>query len=123
MLKKVTGLTLIALVIGATVALSAENVKLKAYVIDNACAARAKGDGAVDKVKSHSVKCSLMPACSKSGYSVITDDGKLYKLDEAGNKKMLDLLTATKVEKGFAVNIEGMIDGDTLKVTSISEAQ
>lgn len=110
------------LLAGAAFAAAGEDAKIKGYVVDNACAGRWKADATVDKAKGHGVKCALMPPCAASGYSVMTDEGKMYKLDEAGNTKVKELLGKTKVEKGFAVNIEGTIEGDTLKVKNVSEA-
>ena len=63
---------------------------------------------------------ALMPSCSKSGYAVYTD-GKLYKLDEEGNEKAREILKNTKSEKSIQVSVEGNLDGDKLKVKSISE--
>lgn len=98
-----------------------KSVKLTGYIIDNACAAgRATGDNAADKVKNHTVKCAMMPPCAKSGYAVFAD-GKLFKLDEEGNKKAADILKNTKADKGVQVSVEGTVDGDVLKVKSISE--
>ena len=106
----------------SAVALAAEkkDVKLTGYVIDNACSARATGEGALEKVKAHSVKCAQMPACAKSGYAIFAD-GKLYKFDEDGNKKVAELLKNTKNEKGLGVSLEGTAEGDTIHVAKISE--
>ncbi|HWP42847.1 MAG TPA: hypothetical protein VNO14_06410 [Blastocatellia bacterium] len=107
---------------GTVYAAVSENVKLTGYVVDNACAARSAGDNVVEKVKAHTVKCAAMPNCAKSGYSIVTADGKVYKLDDTGNAKVAEILKNTKVEKGLSVNVEGMVEGDTIKVASISEA-
>ena len=106
----------------SVVALAADkkDVKLSGYVIDNACSARANGDGALEKVKAHSTKCAQMPNCAKSGYAIYAD-GKLYKFDEDGNKKVAELLKNTKSEKGLGVSLEGTADGDTVHVTKIAE--
>jgi len=106
----------------AVVAFATEgkDVKLTGYIIDNACSARASSENGAEKVKNHTVKCALMPSCAKSGYAVYAD-GKLYKLDEEGNKKAGDILKNTKSEKSVQVNVEGTVDGDNLKVKSISE--
>src|SRR5689334_5322690 len=106
----------------AVVALAREgkDVKLTGYIIDNDCSARANGENGAEKVKNHTVKCALMPNCAKSGYAVYAD-GKLYKLDEDGNKKAGDILKNTKSEKSVQVSVEGTVDGDTLKVKTISE--
>jgi hypothetical protein len=103
-------------------AVTGKDVKLTGYIIDNACSARATGDGAADKVKGHTVKCALMPPCEKSGYAIYAD-GKLYKLDDAGNKQVAEILKNTKVDKGLSVNVEGTLDGETLHAKKIAEIQ
>ena len=115
------------LVLGLVLVLSAvalaadkKDVKLNGYVIDNACSARASGDGALEKVKAHSTKCAQMPNCAKSGYAIFAD-GKLYKFDEDGNKKVAELLKNTKAEKGLGVSVEGTADGDIIHVAKITE--
>jgi hypothetical protein len=62
-----------------------------------------------------------MPDCAGSGYSVFTADKKLYKLDKAGNESAQTLLHDSETKAGVAVVIEGTLDGDTIKVTKISE--
>jgi hypothetical protein len=76
----------------------------------------------VEKAKGHTVKCALMPPCEGSGFAVMTEDKKLYKLDANGNAKAGEILRKTKLERGVAVNIEGEAEGETLKVAKISEA-
>jgi Skp family chaperone for outer membrane proteins len=101
-----------------------QTVKIIGYVVDNMCAAAHKDDKDVlDTVKTHPKECALMDDCLKSGYAVLTEDGKFYKLDEAGNKKVVELLKKSKSEKGLMVTVEGTIEGDTLRVKTISEAK
>ena len=122
MTRKTLVLGLVLLLAGVALAAGeGKSVKLTGYIIDNACAAgRATGDNAAEKVKNHTVKCAMMPNCAKSGYAVFADD-KLYKLDEEGNKKAAEILKNTKSEKSVQVAIEGTVEGDTLKVSSIKE--
>lgn len=96
-----------------------KSVKLTGYLIDNACAESAKDIGT--RAKNHSTSCALMDGCEKSGYAVYADDNKLYKLDEKGNDSAADLLKNTKTKKGLKVAIEGTVDGDTIKVTKLTE--
>ncbi|HKA21245.1 MAG TPA: hypothetical protein VKN18_23405 [Blastocatellia bacterium] len=121
MARRILGLSIVLLLAGAAFAAKeVKSVKLTGYLIDNACSARANSDGGAEKVKAHTVKCAMMPNCEKSGYALYAD-GKLYKLDEAGNKKAVELYKATKVERGLQVSVEGEVDGDSLKVKSMSE--
>lgn len=119
MTRRTLLLGLVILLAGAAFAATREDVTVKGYLVDNACSARFKGDA--EKAKGHTVKCSLMPPCTASGYSVITADGKAYKLDDAGNAKAKELLSNTKTEKGFSVSVEGTVDGDKIMVKNISE--
>jgi hypothetical protein len=95
--------------------------KMSGYVIDNACASRTDKAKLSERVKNHPTSCALMPSCVKSGYAVLVDD-KLYKLDDAGNKMVVDLFNQTKRDKGLPVAVEGTIEGETLRVKKISEA-
>ena len=121
MARRILGLGVVLVLAGvALAAKDAKSVKLTGYLIDNACSARANTEGGAEKVKNHTVKCAMMPNCEKSGYALFAD-GKLYKLDEAGNKKASEIYKNTKVERGLQVVIEGEADGDSIKVKSMSE--
>lgn len=120
-MKRLLGLGLVLVMSVVALAADKKEVKLSGYVIDNACSTRATGDTALDKVKAHSTKCAQMPNCAKSGYAIYAD-GKLYKFDEDGNKKVAELLKNTKSEKGFGVSVEGTVEDDILHITKIAES-
>ena len=121
MARRILSLGMVLLLAGiALAAKDSKSVKLTGYLIDNACSGRANTEGGAEKVKNHTVKCAMMPNCEKSGYALYAD-GKLYKLDEAGNKKASEIYKNTKVERGLQVVIEGEADGDSIKVKSMSE--
>ncbi|MDX6403291.1 MAG: hypothetical protein QOH70_746 [Blastocatellia bacterium] len=113
-------IVVLALMAGALIAQD-KSTTLTGYLIDNSCAA----NHATDKtfatwVKTHGTSCATMESCEKSGYAVFAGD-KLYKLDESGNTSAEALLKSTKSKKGLKVKAEGTIDGDTLKVTKLTE--
>jgi hypothetical protein len=121
MARRILGLGMVLLLAGVAIAANnARGVKLTGYLIDNNCSGRANSEGGAEKVKNHTVKCAMMPNCEKTGYALYAD-GKLYKLDEAGNKKAIELYKSTKVEKGLQVSVEGDVEGDSLKVKSMTE--
>ncbi|HZM90401.1 MAG TPA: hypothetical protein VFF31_28030 [Blastocatellia bacterium] len=121
MRRRILGLGMVLLLAGAAFAANtARSVKLTGYLIDNACSARANSEGGAEKVKNHTVKCAMMPNCEKSGYALYAD-GKLYKLDEAGNKKAVELYKSTKAERGLQVTVEGDVEGESLKVKNMAE--
>ena len=68
----------------------------------------------------HSKKCALSPGCAKSGFGLVTADGKFVKFDEAGNSKALAALTATEKEKDLKATVTGTMDGDIIKVDSVT---
>jgi hypothetical protein len=107
------------LVMTAALVAQDKTVTLDGYMIDNACAS---SDKAKDKtwIKTHSTSCATMEACEKSGYAVYAKD-KLYKFDDAGNASAAEIIKNTKSKKGLHVKVEGTVDGDTIKVTKITE--
>ena len=97
-----------------------KSVKISGYLIDNACATSAKD--IATRVKTHSTSCALMPDCAGSGYAVFSE-GKLYKLDKAGNESAAGLLKDTDTKNGVMVAVEGTLEGDTLHVTKLTEVK
>jgi len=65
----------------------------------------------------HTTKCAV--SCAKGGYGLVLSDGKFVKFDEAGNAKALMTLKATSKEKDLKAKVNGTLDGDTVKVSSI----
>lgn len=69
-------------------------------------------------ISAHTKNCAL--GCAKSGFGLVTSDGKFMKFDEAGNAKALAALKATSKEKDLKAKVEGTLDGDTVQVGSIA---
>ena len=106
-----------------TAALFAQDktVTLDGFLIDNACASSHASDKTFGTwVKTHGTSCATMDACEKSGYAVYAGD-KLYKFDEAGNTSAAEIIKNTKSKKGLHIKVEGTVDGDTIKVTKMTE--
>ncbi len=100
-----------------------KSIKISGYLIDNACAnAHVKDADFGDRVKKHSTSCALMPNCEGSGYAVFSE-GKLYKLDKAGNESAEGLLKDTETKTGLMVAVEGTLAGDTVHVTKLTEVK
>ncbi len=110
---------LLGVVMLATALLYAQDGKKSAeitgYLIDTRCAT-----GIDQKDREHPVSCSLMPACTESGYTVVAKD-TLYRLDEKGNKLALEIIKNTKTKKRLAVKVDGTLKDGTLHVDSMSE--
>lgn len=66
----------------------------------------------------HTRECAV--TCAKSGYGLVTADGKFLKFDEAGNAKALATLKKLSKEKDLKAKVAGSLNGDVLKVESIS---
>ncbi len=71
-----------------------------------------------DDLAAHTTKCAI--GCAKGGYGIMTSDGKFMKFDEAGNAKALAVLKGTKKEADLKATVSGSVDGDVLKVESVS---
>lgn len=118
MIRKMFAVATIALLAGVLFAQGAKSVTITGYLVDNACGSHHPGDKEFGK--DHTVSCAKMESCEKSGYAV-NGDGKQYKFDAAGNELAASLLDSTKSTKGLKVKVEGTVDGDTIKVTKLTE--
>jgi hypothetical protein len=111
-MKKV--LLLVAALAAFPLAAQAEVWK-NASLLDTMCSAK-------DKVKSnpdsHPTSCALQ--CSKSGYGIVTSEGKYLKFDQAGNDQVLTALKSTKKTDHLRVTVDGDLKGDTIAVKSVS---
>jgi len=105
----------IVLCIASMLALSAlcvgEDFK-NVSVVDTMCAQRAKANP-----DAHTRKCAL--ACVKTGYSVITSDGKVLKLDKAGSEQVAQQLKASVNNDHIRADVSGKVKGDTLQASSV----
>lgn len=121
-MKKLIIFSTLLLSFAFTSQLIAARIDDKTYtgnLIDVACATKTAGH--MDKVKGHPKSCSLMEGCMKSGFGIVTADGKFHKFDENGNKLALDVLKNSKAEKDVMVSVTGSEDAGTIKVSKIEE--
>ena len=122
-MRKLFALSLILTAACVLYAQDDKSVKISGYLIDNACSAgHAKDAGFAERAKKHKKSCALMPSCEGSGFAVYSE-GKLYKLDDAGNKSASELLKGTDTAMGVMVAVEGTMDGDIVHVTKITEVK
>lgn len=82
------------------------------HLMDAMCAAKLK-----DKAAGHKAKCAL--SCAKSGFGLVTAEGKFIKFDEGGNAKAQEALKATSKEQDLTVRVTGTLDGETIQVESL----
>ena len=66
---------------------------------------------------SHTRECAV--ACAKSGYGLVTAEGKFLKFNESGNARTLAALKKLVKEKDLKAKVTGTVDGDVLKVEAI----
>jgi hypothetical protein len=111
MMKRVATVILMA-GMGALPALAAATSYQDVPVVDVSCSKKAASDP-----DSHTRDCAL--ACAKSGFGIVTKDQKFLKFDAAGNAKIADELKASSKKDHLRVNVDGEVQGDTLKVSSV----
>ena len=78
-------------------------------VVDTMCRAK--------DLAGHDRECAI--ACAKSGYGLVTGEGKFLKFDESGNARTLAALKKSSKDKDLKAKVTGTLDGDVLKVQSI----
>ena len=119
---------LIFVALPCSFAMTANAENIKGILMDDMCSGKAdlRISGASGLLvggrivaEAHIHECLLMPECQKSGYGVYTSDNKFLKFDEAGNRKALAAIKASKKLDDFEVEISGEVKGDTIKVASL----
>jgi hypothetical protein len=101
----------ILVVVGLTAAAALAG-EWQGHLMDAMCAAKLK-----DKAASHKAKCAL--SCAKSGFGLVTAEGKFIKFDESGNAKAQEALKGTTKEQDLMVKVTGTLDGETIQVESL----
>src|SRR4051812_32379156 len=86
---------------------------LSGTVVDIMCRAK--------DLAGHTRECAV--TCAKSGYGLVTADGKFLKFDEAGNARALTALKKLTREKDLKAKVTGSVAGDVLKVEAIDFSQ
>jgi hypothetical protein len=62
--------------------------------------------------------CALQ--CARSGYGILTGDGRYLKFDTKGNEEVMKLLKSFAKSDHLRVDVDGNPQGDTTGVKSIS---
>ncbi|MGH8246946.1 MAG: hypothetical protein ACREUU_11005 [Gammaproteobacteria bacterium] len=109
----------LALVAFAAAAFAAEKTAVSGVLIDKMCSAENKTE---EKALKHGKDCAEMEHCAKSGFGVLTKEGKFLTFDAAGNKKAEAFLKSFKGDDAIRVKVDGEVEGSSIKVASISGA-
>jgi hypothetical protein len=64
--------------------------------------------------------CSLAQNFRRSAYGLITDDKKSYKIDPQSNDRVIQILSDSPNKDSLQVVISGDLNGNTLKINTIS---
>src|SRR5947207_9173875 len=75
--------------------------KVSGYLVDVSCAADYQKKGDAKTAAKHGKSCLTMEDCDKSGFAVLTDDNKIIKFDENGNKEARALIKNTNKDKDW----------------------
>jgi hypothetical protein len=93
--------------------------ELQGVIADWNCTERMVRDGR-EKVLEQNRGCSLMKNFNRSAYGLITDDKKFYRLDDPGNRHILQLLRNTRDKDNLKVVVRGDVQGNAMNVKNIS---
>ncbi len=81
-------------------------------VVDKNCSAKV-----ASAPDTHTRDCAVK--CAASGFGIITSDQKFLKFDEAGNRQITEQIKASSQKDHLRVDVDGTVQGDTLKVSSV----
>jgi hypothetical protein len=87
-------------------------------LIDATCHERSQQNPAESKQTGDLASCQA--SASTTSFAIQTSDGKVYKLDASGNAKATTALKGNPDNKNPSATVSGSMDGQTVKVDSIS---
>ena len=96
-------------VLALTLTVAASAAEFSGTVVDVMCRGK--------DLAGHTRECAV--TCSKSGYGLVTGEGKFLKFDESGNARTLSALKKASKEKDLKAKVNGTVEGDVLKVQSL----
>jgi hypothetical protein len=96
----------------------AEQKTLTGYLVDKACSADYIKKGFAS-AKAHDTGCALMDDCLKSGYGVLTADGRYVTFDAPGNQRAAAALKASRKQTDLQVTVTGDVTGGSIKVATL----
>ena len=111
-MKRIASFVMLIGLCGSSAFAMAENYQ-NVPLMDANCARRAAANP-----DAHTRDCALK--CAGSGFGIVTKDQRFLKFDAAGNAKIADALKASDKKDHLRVNVSGDVQGDTIKVDSIS---
>jgi hypothetical protein len=94
--------------------------ELQGVITDWNCTQDMVRHGRAKILKQHH-SCSLAENIERSAYGLITDDKKFYRIDPDGNARVVQMLKDTPDKNALKVVISGDLQGNTIKINTISE--
>lgn len=98
---------------------SLQAADIQGLIVDWNCAKPMVKNGP-EKTLKQNKKCSLMKNYKRQAYGLITDDEKFYKLQDPGNRHVLELLKNTPTKDDLRVIVHGDLQGNTITVNDMS---
>lgn len=90
---------------------SGKKVHIHGLLIDMTCWNDRSGNEQ-QMLREHTKRCLQMPDCIRSGYAVVTGEGKVYKMDQASNEITTKWIAATQKDAGWQVDVKGRLQTD-----------
>lgn len=105
--------------LAAVFATAAFGVEVQGVLTDWDCTQDMVRNGREQTLKKRR-SCSLAQNFRRSAYGLITDEKKFYKIDPQSNERVIQILSDSPNKDSLKVVISGDINGNTLKINTIS---
>ncbi len=100
-------------------AFAAGAADIQGTIVDWNCAQDMAHHGRATVLKQKS-SCSLTKNYTRDAYGLITDQHKVYQLNDPGNQRILELLKNTPDKDNLKVVVSGDVQDGAIKVNNIS---
>lgn len=90
---------------------------VKGVLLDNVCAADFSGD--YSAAKELAKGCNLAEGGKKKGFAMVSEDGRMLKIDAKGNGLLMRALKYADKSEPFELEVEGKVKGDKVAVDQL----
>lgn len=94
---------------------------IEGYVVDTACIRKYPGPELLERARAHTRACALMGHCIESGYSLVSDNGRVTVLDTEATPLVVTALQNSDKGQGIKLRATRKMQKNEMETSHIEE--
>lgn len=94
---------------------------VEGYVVDTACIRKYPGEELLARARTHTRECALMGHCIESGYSLVSDNGRVTVLDTEATPLVVTALRNSDKGQGIKLRATRKMQKNEMETSHVEE--